>query len=314
MTTRGKLAIISGPTAVGKTGISLELARLADCEIVNADSMQVYTGMDIGTAKIREDEKEGIPHHLFDVISPKEDWNVVRFKEEAERVLDDIYLRNRLPLITGGTAFYIQALLYDIDFSEEEDDGVRRELEERYRSEGIDGMYAELMKADPASCEIIHKNNVKRVIRALEYYSLHGTPISKHNAEMHEKKSPYDFCYFVLTDDRQAIYERINQRVDKMLEAGLLEEVKGLMASGLDRSYVSMQGIGYKEIIAYLEGEISLEEAVYIIKRDTRHFAKRQLTWFRKEPGVIFINRRDYATEADCARAMYEIMKERGLV
>lgn len=284
------LIILTGPTAVGKTKLSIALAKELNGEIISADSMQVYKGMDIGSAKITKREMEGVRHHLIDVLEPTEEFNVVIFQRMCREVMDDIYSRNRIPILTGGTGFYIQAILYDIDFTENSDEKhYREELQEILEKRGGDVLHEMLKQVDPKSAEAIHKNNCKRVMRALEFYHLTGEKISLHNEKEREKESPYEAYYFVLNDDRDKIYDRINRRVDKMLEDGLVEEVKGLMDMGCHKGLVSMQGLGYKEILAYLEGEYSLEEAVYRIKRDTRHFAKRQMTWFRREKNVIWL-------------------------
>lgn len=291
-----KLIVLTGPTAVGKTEISIELARRINGEIVSADSMQVYKYMDIGSAKITPDEMGSIKHYLIDVLDPSEDFNVYRFKCLAKECLNEIYSKNKIPIIVGGTGFYIQALLYDIDFSEEEDTNseYRQELEKLSEEKGPEFIHDMLKVVDPESAEAIHCNNVKRVIRALEYFHNTNEKISEHNSSQRQKDSPYDFRYFVLTDNREIIYERIDKRVDMMMEQGLLDEVKSLKARGYSMDNISMQGLGYKEILAYLDGKYSLEEAIRIIKRDTRHFAKRQLTWFRREKDVIFINKNEY--------------------
>ena len=291
------LIILSGPTAVGKTELSIKLAHETDGEIISADSMQVYRTMDIGTAKIKPSEMDGIPHHLIDIIEPEDEWNVSLFAEYAKKAVNDIYSRGKVPVLVGGTGFYIQALLYDVEFSEEDDNEIRKRLTKESTRLGAHALHERLKEIDPVSAEIIHENNVKRVIRALEFYELHHMPISEHNKTQSERKSPYDFRYFVLSDAREKIYDRIDRRVDKMLEAGLVDEVKGLMDRGLDLSYVSMQGLGYKEIYKYLTGEYTLDEAVYILKRDTRHFAKRQLTWFRREKELMMISREDYEND-----------------
>lgn len=291
-----KLIVLTGPTAVGKTEISIELARRINGEIISADSMQVYKYMDIGSAKITPDEMGNTKHYLIDVLDPSEDFNVYRFKCLAKECLNEIYSKNKIPIIVGGTGFYIQALLYDIDFSEEEDTNseYRQELEKLSEEKGPEFIHDMLKVVDPESAEAIHCNNVKRVIRALEYFHNTNEKISEHNSSQRQKDSPYDFRYFVLTDNRDVIYERIDKRVDMMMEQGLLDEVKSLKARGYSMDNISMQGLGYKEILAYLDGKYSLEEAIRIIKRDTRHFAKRQLTWFRREKDVIFINKNEY--------------------
>ena len=292
MKEKKKLIILTGPTAVGKTKLSLELAKKVGGEIISADSMQIYEMMDIGTAKIKKEEMQGIPHHLIDCISPSQEFNVVIFQKMALNAMEEIEKRNKIPIIVGGTGFYIQSVLYQIDFTPNEDQGeVRKELETLALTKGKEYLHEKLREVDPLSAREIHANNQKRVIRALEYYRLTGEPISKHNIEQRQKESPYDFSYFVLNDKRERLYQRIDQRVDEMVSQGLVEEVRALKNMGYDRSFVSMQGLGYKEILDYLEDKISLDEAVYRIKRDTRHFAKRQITWFKREKEVIWVQK-----------------------
>ncbi len=294
------LIILTGPTAVGKTALSIRLAKAVGGEIISADSMQVYKYMDIGTAKVTAEEMDGVVHHLIDVLEPEEDFNVVEFARLAKEAMDKIYAKGKIPIIAGGTGFYIQALLYDIDFTESNENGEYRQyLEGLAKDKGNDYLYNMLMEVDPASCEKIHKNNVKRVIRALEYYNEFKTPISLHNEEESSKETPYNALYFVLNDDRENVYSRIDKRVDIMFENGLVEEVQGLLNRGCKKDSVAMQGLGYKEVIAYLEGQISLEEAVYIIKRDTRHFAKRQITWFKREKNVDWINYPEFGYDTE---------------
>ena len=304
-----KLIILTGPTAVGKTALSVELAKEIGGEIISADSMQVYKHMDIGSAKITPDEMLGIPHYLVDVLDPKEEFNVFLFQKLAKEAMDKIYSNGHIPILVGGTGFYIQSVLYDIDFTDNEaDTPYRTELEELASEKGAGYLHNLLKEVDPESADAIHANNVKRVIRALEYYKLTGKPISQHNKTEREKESPYDFCYFVLNDERSKLYERIEQRVDKMVADGLIDEVQRLKEMGLNRSFISMQGLGYKEMLAYLEGEYDLERALYLIKRDTRHFAKRQLTWFRREKAVTFINKPDFAYDK---QRILEFMKSK---
>lgn len=291
-----KLIILTGPTAVGKSALSVALAKRIGGEIISADSMQVYKYMDIGSAKIRKEEMNDIPHHLIDVLMPEDEFNVVRFQQLAREALTGIYERGHIPIIAGGTGFYIQALLYDIDFSIEEDHSeIRKRLEaEAAAVGGPETLHQRLSRIDPESAAAIHPNNQKRVIRALEFWELHGYPISRHNEQQRQRTSPYSFCYFVLTDERARLYEKIEARVDLMLSEGLVDEVLRLKSMGCNSQMVSMQGLGYKEILNYLEGSCTLEEAVYQIKRDTRHFAKRQLTWFGRERDVLWINKKDY--------------------
>jgi len=305
------LLILTGPTAVGKTGLSIALAHAVGGAVISADSMQVYRGMDIGTAKIRPEEMQGIPHYLVDILEPDEEFHVVRFQALAREALADIYRNNRIPIVVGGTGFYIQALLYDIDFTEQDEDTeLRKEYERLAREMGAHFLHEKLRAVDPVSAEAIHENNIKRTIRALEFYEKSGQPISSHNERERHKESPYDFRYFVLNDDRDRLYEQIDRRVDLMLEQGLIDEVKNLRERGFNRNMVSMQGIGYKEILSWLDGEISYEEAVRILKRDTRHFAKRQLTWFRRERDVIWINKPDFGYQDD--RILEYILKKCG--
>lgn len=293
--TKQPLVILSGPTAVGKTALSIELAKAINGAIISADSMQVYKGMDIGSAKIMPEEMEGIPHYLIDVLEPEEEFNIVRFQEMAKEAMKEIYAKGQIPIIAGGTGFYIQSLLYDIDFSNQDtNDSYRKQLEEFAKVHGAEALHEQLREIDPVSYETIHANNIKRVIRALEFYHLSGEPISAHNEKERQKDSPYNFAYFVLNDDRQTIYDKINARVDIMVKNGLLEEVKALKAKGYHKKMVSMQGLGYKEILSYLDGECTLEEAIYTIKIETRHFAKRQLTWFRREKDCIWMDKSKY--------------------
>lgn len=294
------LVVLTGPTAVGKTDASIGLAKALGGEIISADSMQIYQYMDIGSAKIRPNEMEGIPHFLVDELKPWEEFHVVRFQQMAKAAMEGIYARGHIPIVVGGTGFYIQALLYDIDFSENDgDDSYRRELEQIAGKQGGTALHERLREVDPASALQIHENNVKRVIRALEFYHQTGQRISEHNERERKKESPYRFVYFVLNDDRKRLYERIDRRVDRMLEDGLVDEVAALRDMGCKRDMVSMQGLGYKEIFAYLDGEFTLAEAVYRLKRDTRHFAKRQITWFKREREVIWINKDEYGYDED---------------
>ena len=290
------MIVLTGPTAVGKTELSIKLAKAVGGEILSADSMQVYKYMDVGSAKIAPKEMQGVPHHLIDVLEPWEDFNVVVFKKKCEECLPGIYERGHIPILAGGTGFYIQALLKDVDFEEDtqgEDATYRSMLEKLEQEKGAAFLHEMLRQVDTASAEVIHENNIKRIIRALEYYHLTGQRISDHNERERQKKSAYNSCYFVLNDIRERLYERIEQRVDEMINLGLVEEVQRLKDMGVKRGMSSMQGLGYKEILDYLDGTTTLEEAVYLIKRDTRHFAKRQLTWFRREKEVIWIDK-DY--------------------
>lgn len=286
------MVVLAGPTAVGKTRLSLDLAERLKGEIISADSMQVYRYMDIGSAKIRPEERRGIPHHLIDVAEPWEEFNVVLFKKKCEECLKGIYERGHIPIVTGGTGFYIQAILRDIDFTENgEDNSCRKQLEGLAEEKGPAYLHEMLARVDEPSAQAIHANNVKRVIRALEYYEQTGERISDHNLRERSRESAYNSCYFVLNDIREKLYARIDARVEEMLSEGLLEEVSGLRSMGCTRDMVSMQGLGYKEMLAYLEGEVSYEEAVRLLKQNTRHFAKRQLTWFKREQEAVWLQR-----------------------
>ena len=310
------LIIRTSPTAVGKTKASIGLAKAIGGEIISADSMQVYRKMDIGSAKIRPEEMEGVRHYLIDVLDPAEEFNVVLFQQMAKQAMNEIYANGHIPIVVGGTGFYIQALLYDIDFTqEEEDNSIRTELETIVKEKGAEYLHHMLQEIDAKSAESIHANNVKRVVRAIEYYRQTGQPISEHNERERQKESPYAFAYFVLMDERQRLYERIEKRIDLMIEEGLLNEVKALYEEGYTRDMVSMQGLGYKEILDYLDGKLTLDEAIYILKRDTRHFAKRQITWFKREKDVCWIDKSAFQYDEDRILAeMLTILKTKEIL
>ena len=310
------LIVLTGPTAAGKTHLSIALAKAVNGEIISADSMQVYKYMDIGSAKIRPEEMQGVKHYLVDELLPQEEFHIVKFQQMAKAAMEEIYAKGKIPVLVGGTGFYIQAITKDIDFTQaEQEDGYRQELEQLAAEKGNEYLHQMLLDVDPVSAGEIHANNVKRVIRALEFYHQNGTPISEHNEEQKKQVSPYNLAYFVLNAPREILYERIDRRVDQMLEEGLVKEVEELKREGCHRGMVSMQGLGYKEILAYLEGEYSLEEAVRILKRDTRHFAKRQLTWFRRESDVIWVDKEKFDwDEKEILKYMKHICEERKIV
>ncbi len=309
------LIILTGPTAVGKTSLSIQLAKTIGGEIISADSIQVYKKMDIGTAKIKREEMEGIPHYLIDVLEPDEEFNVVRFQKMAKEAMEKIYENGHIPIIVGGTGFYIQALLYDIDFNDtESESSYREELQQYADTYGAIALHERLKQIDEESANKIHPNNVKRVIRAIEYFEQTGEPISKHNEEQAQKESPYNFLYIVLDQDRDILYKRIDLRVDQMIEEGLVKEVKQLIESGYTKELVSMQGLGYKEFIPYFEGEISLEQAIYTLKRDTRHFAKRQITWFKREKDVIWLSKKEYPTDEQLLKQILTYSKDNHII
>lgn len=310
------IVVLTGPTAVGKTELSIQLAKVIGGEIISADSMQVYKHMDVGSAKITPEEMDGVRHYLVDELEPFDEFHVVKFQEYAKKYLNEIYAHGKIPIIAGGTGFYIQALLNDIDFTEQESDSAyRKELEALAEEHGNQYLHDRLKEVDPESAEAIHPNNRKRVIRALEFYQETGRKISEHNAKEQMRTSPYNFAYFVLNDERSHLYKRIDARVDIMIEDGLEAEVRRLKEMGCTKDMVAMQGIGYKEMLSYLDGSYSLEEAVYIIKRETRHFAKRQITWFKRERDVIWLNKNefDYKNEAILAY-MIKILKEKAII
>ena len=311
------LIILAGPTAVGKTSLSIRLAKETGGEIISADSMQVYRHMDIGSAKITKEEMEGVPHYLVDVLEPEEEFNVVRFQQMAKEAAERIWEKGKIPLVVGGTGFYIQALLYDIDFTENDgDESYRRQLEQKASDEeGASELYEMLKTVDPKAAQEIHPRNIKRIIRALEFYHQTGKKISEHNETQRQRESPYNYTYFVLTDERSRLYERIDRRVDLMMEQGLLDEVRYLKERGVRKDSTAMQGLGYKELYAYLEGEYPLDEAVRIIKRDTRHFAKRQLTWFKRERDVIWADKSVIGQEEEkLADYMLGYLREKKLI
>lgn len=302
------LIVLTGPTAVGKTSLSIDLAKAVDGEIISADSMQVYKYMNIGTAKITEEEKCGIPHFLIDEFEPDEEFNVTIFKNKVMGYIKDIKSRGKVPIIVGGTGFYIQSVIYDINFNEYGDDSnVRKKYEAMAETLGKSELHKKLALVDREYADSVSENNVKKVVRALTFFEMTGEKLSEHNKRERERSSPFDFAYFVLTMDRKKLYERIDKRVDLMFDMGLVEEVKALMAKGYDKSLVSMQGIGYKEVIDYLNGKTSLEECIDIIKRDTRHFAKRQLTWFKREKVVTYIDKDEFAAEDKCLKEMLRV-------
>lgn len=308
------LIILTGPTAVGKTELSIALAKAVNGEIISADSMQVYKYMDIGTAKITKEEMQGVKHYLVDEIEPSEGFDVARFKAMAADAIGKIRKSGHIPVIVGGTGFYIQALLYDSTFEDDESDHeYRNYLQGIADTKGAEVLHDMLKEVDPESAEAIHANNVKRVIRALEFYKSTGKKISDHNSEQRAKESPYNFCYFVLNDKRETLYDRINRRVDIMFDNGLLDEVKHLSDMGLVKDDVAMQGIGYKEVFDYLEGRCDEAGLREMIKQDTRHFAKRQLTWFRREPSVTWVDFSQIRRE-DALAYMLEQLKEKEII
>ncbi|MBR2654145.1 MAG: tRNA (adenosine(37)-N6)-dimethylallyltransferase MiaA [Lachnospiraceae bacterium] len=293
------LIVVAGPTASGKSAAAVELARMIGGEIISADSMQVYRYMDIGSAKITQEEMMGVPHYLIDVADPTEEFDVVRYAHEAKAAISDIISRRKIPILCGGTGFYIQAVTRDIDFSETGALPEYREELTAYAAEhGNSALHEQLKNIDPVSYETIHPNNLKRVIRALEYYKETGMTISAHNEAERQRETPYDLHFFVLNDDRAVLYDRIDRRVDFMMAEGLYDEVMYLRQMGLTRDMVSMQGLGYKEMLDCMDGKCDIDEAVRILKRDSRHYAKRQITWFKREKDAVWIERADFGGDS----------------
>ncbi len=309
------LVIIAGPTAVGKSATAIALAKKINGAVISADSMQVYRQMDIGTAKITPGEMQGIPHYLINILNPDEPFHVVLFQELAKRAIREITDAGLIPIVCGGTGFYIQALLYDVDFTETRSDpALRDELAALAQREGPDALHQLLSELDPSAAAKIHPHNIKRQIRAIEYCRLSGMPISELNERERSKSSAYNAAYFYLTMDRKTLYERINARVDQMMQKGLLDEVRRLHEAGFTRDMVSMQGLGYKELLLYLDGEITLDEAVYRIKRDSRHFAKRQLTWMNREKEILWVQKEQYRSTEDLVGFLCEKLQEKEII
>ena len=309
------LVILTGPTAVGKTALSINLAKAINGEIISADSMQVYKKMDIGTAKVMSEEMDGVKHYLIDAIEPTEDFHVVRFQKMVLEAMDEIYAKGKIPIICGGTGFYIQAILYDIQFTEQEiDEDYRKSLEDFADENGNEALHERLNEVDPESAASIPAANRKRVIRAIEYFHQTGEKFSVHNEREKQRTSPYNFAYFVLNDDRAILYNRIDKRVDIMMKAGLLDEVKMLLSLGCKPGMTSMDGIGYKEIISYLDGNITLEEAVELIKKNSRNYAKRQLTWFRREKEVTWLDKTVLKDDKQLLDYILSQLKEKGII
>jgi len=310
------LVILTGPTAVGKTDLSLKLAKEIGAEIISADSMQVYKMMDVGTAKILPHEMQGVRHHLIDYLEPDQDLNVADFKEKVFETIDQIYSRGHIPMIVGGTGFYIQAILYCIDLDDDSpaNDKLRSELM-KYASEyGNEALHEKLKLIDQKAAQSIHPNNLKRVIRAIEYYETTGKLISEHNEEQSQHQSPFNYSYFVLDMLREELYKRINLRVNLMRKNGLTEEFERVYAKYPRRDSTAMQAIGYKEFFPYLDGEMSLDEVYEQIKQDSRHLAKRQLTWFRRERDVTWLELDQFDNDRDKVfKYIIECLEKKGI-
>ncbi|NOU76752.1 tRNA (adenosine(37)-N6)-dimethylallyltransferase MiaA [Paenibacillus sp. LMG 31458] len=301
-----KLLVLLGPTAVGKTKLSLEIAQKFGCEIISGDSMQVYRGMDIGTAKASEAEQELVPHHLIDIHDPSYPFSAAEFQERVKALILDIHSRGKLPFIVGGTGLYIESVCYDYQFTEVSMDEAFRQEQEAFATEhGDEALHQKLRDIDPESANRLHANDRRRVIRALEIYYISGETMTTHLASQ-KKESPYELCIIGLTMDRALLYKRIEERIDAMMQEGLIEEVQSILAAGCPNQAISMQALGYKEIVSYLEGELSLEEAITLLKRDTRRFAKRQLSWFRHMKDIHWVD----VTESANFSAHFQIIND----
>lgn len=306
-----KVIIIVGPTAIGKTYVSIELAKRFETEIISADSMQIYKYMNIGTAKVTKEEKQNIKHHMIDIIEPNEAHSVSEFKNLVEKIIDDILDKNRNPIIVGGSGLYINSIMYDLDFGNaKSDEKIRNLYTQYYEDHGEDALYDKLLEIDPKACEKIHKNNIKRVIRALEVNHITGEKFSEINTDIRKQNDKkYNTIVIGLKMDRKILYQRINERVDQMFEDGLIEEVKWLTEKGYHKNLVSMQGIGYKEIIAYFRGLVTLEECKNILKRNTRRFAKRQFTWFSKDEEIKWFDIESISDIDNTIEKIYDYVK-----
>ncbi|WP_163192672.1 tRNA (adenosine(37)-N6)-dimethylallyltransferase MiaA [Clostridium thermarum] len=298
---KNKLIIIGGPTAVGKTLISIKLAKYLNAEIISADSMQIYKHMDIGSAKISPSEMSGVPHHMIDIAEPWESFSVAQFKEMALEHIKNIYSKNKLPMLVGGTGLYIDSIVCNYNFTEaDKDESYRAYLEDLAISEGNEYVFNLLQNVDPETASKLHANNLKRVIRALEVYKLTGKTFSSYVIEEQKKFDiPFNLYYYVLNMNRDILYDRINKRVDQMMSCGLLEEVKKLKEMGCTADMQAMKGIGYKELLYYLDGKMTLNEAIEAIKKGSRNYAKRQLTWFRKDPRIKWIEKENFTSDDD---------------
>lgn len=308
---KAKIAVLVGPTACGKTDTAIELAKGLEGEIISADSMQIYREMHIGTAKPKKEEMQGIPHHLMDCVNPDDEYSVAEFKEAALKAIEDMINRGKQPVVAGGTGLYINGLTLPWGFRQKDsDEGVREQLEAEAREQGKEALYQKLLAVDPITAASIHPNNLKRVIRAYEIYMVTGKPKSYFDAMAAKEELPYTYVMMGILMDRAQLYERINRRIDIMVENGLIDEIRTLLDKGYTEDLISMKAIGYKEIFPYIRGEMSLDEALYILKRDTRHFAKRQLTWFRKDKRIRWFSAEAYADKKAMASDMMAYFKE----
>lgn len=285
------LVIITGPTASGKTDLAIQIAQQLNGEIISADSMQIYRYMDIGTAKPAIHERQGIPHHMIDIRNPDEEFNVSLFQKLTTDIIRQIAERGKLPILAGGTGLYISSIIYPMNFTDAvEDPEYRSHLNEMLDQHGSTWLHNHLRRVDPDSAQRLHPNDTRRVIRAMEVFHLTGKTMEAYRQNFADLESPYSTRMYGLLMDRQLLYDRINVRVDRMIESELINEVKGILEKGYSRNLVSMQGLGYKEIVDYLKGLSTQEECINILKRNTRRFAKRQIAWFKREEQIIWLN------------------------
>ena len=306
-----KVVLIAGPTGVGKTASSVVLAKKLNTEIISCDSMQIYKGMDIGTAKVTPLEADGVVHHMTDIISPDKSFSVCDYVDMAKRCIEEIAKDGKIPLVVGGTGLYADSLLKGIDFDKDasKDDTYRKQLVSVAEQKGAQYLHSLLVQKDRESADAIHPNNVKRVIRALEYYHITGEKISHHNECTKNKEAPYNSVRIYFTRERENLYKRIDMRVDEMIELGLKDEVKALKEKGIGEDTTAMQAIGYKEMYAYLTKKIGFDEAVNLIKQSSRHYAKRQLTWFKRDKDGIWLNLDEFSSTEDIAQRCMEIIR-----
>lgn len=304
------LVILVGPTAVGKTAASIGLAKALNGEIISGDSMQIFKGLDIGTAKISQSEMDGVVHHLIDIKEPWESFSAAEFKRLADEAIADIHSRGKLPIIVGGTGFYINSVLYEYHFGEAEtDEAYRAQLQQYLEQHGNDALWQLLLEKDPASAGRLHSNDTKRVMRALEVLHVTGIPASERQNTVDRQTMRYDAVYIALNLPREILYQRINHRVEQMMAEGLEQEVRNALAQGVPQDALSMTSLGYRQMIQYFNGEISLERAVELIQRDTRHFAKRQLTWFRHDPNIQWVDK-DGKTDAQIQQELLKVITD----
>jgi tRNA dimethylallyltransferase len=309
-----KLIVILGPTSVGKTKVSVDIAKRLKSEIISTDSMQIYKKMNIGTAKVTEEEKSGVEHHMIDLIGPGEEFTVYDYQKQSLKIIDKLIKEDKIPILVGGSGLYINSILYDLDFNKvSSNEEIRNKYYEIEKTKGKEYLYKLLEKIDPEATKKIHPNNIKRVVRALEVTEITGKKYSE-NSNFRKYSEKYDFIIIGLEMNRKLLYNRINTRVEEMIQEGLFDEVKGLYQEGYDNTYQSMQAIGYKEVIDYIERKTSKEEAVRLIKRNTRRFAKRQITWFKPDDRIRWFDISDYRnTYNSTLNKILSYIKERGV-